>query len=47
VAGKASWKPFAHTQETVGNDDDDIMKTWGNGGIAPPFLTSDPDGLEW
>jgi hypothetical protein len=23
VAGKASWKPFAPTQETIGNDDDD------------------------
>jgi hypothetical protein len=24
VAGKASWKPFASTQETIGSDDDDI-----------------------
>jgi hypothetical protein len=23
------------------------MKTWGNGGIAPPFLTSALDGGEW
>jgi hypothetical protein len=23
VAGKASWKPFAPTRETIGNDDDD------------------------
>jgi hypothetical protein len=23
------------------------MKTWGSGGIAPPFLTSALDGDEW
>jgi hypothetical protein len=23
------------------------MKAWGNGGIAPPFLTSALDGDEW
>jgi hypothetical protein len=23
------------------------MKTWGSGGIAPPFLISAPDGGEW
>jgi hypothetical protein len=23
------------------------MKTWGSGGIAPPFLTSALDGGEW
>jgi hypothetical protein len=23
------------------------MKTWGSGGVAPPFLTSELDGGEW